>query len=103
MVCHGQASAIFASLEPEYQRELNAMASAAECDPGSLAYGNCFLDLGDASAGCRSVITVTEDGLLHSHNLDWNNLAGLARWTTLVTRRNPDDGRYRTVSIGFPV
>ena len=78
------------------------MAIAAGLDQGALAYGNCFLDLGNAKAGCRSLVVATNNLFLHGHNLDWDNLGGLGRWTTCIIRRNPSDGRFRTVAIGFP-
>jgi hypothetical protein len=65
-------------------------------------YANAFMDMGNASVGCRTLVTCHGKSLLHGHNLDWENIAGLARWTTTITRRNPNDGRWRTVSVGFP-
>ena len=53
-----------------------------------LAYGNCFLDLGNAKAGCRSLVVVTNNVFLHAHNLDWDNLGGLGRWSTCFIRRS---------------
>ena len=82
--------------------ELAAMAAAAGDEQAALTYGNCFLDLGNAKAGCRSLVVATNNLFLHGHNFDWNNLGGLGRWTTCIIRRNPSDGRFRTVAIGFP-
>jgi hypothetical protein len=58
--------------------------------------------MGSARAGCRSLVVQTPQGMLHAHNLDWDDLAGLGRWTVCVIRRRPDDGRLATVAIGFP-
>ncbi|HWQ90559.1 MAG TPA: C45 family peptidase [Clostridia bacterium] len=85
-----------------YVREISAMASASGLPTGALAYANCFLDLGAARAGCRSVVAGSNGVFLHAHNLDWDSLAGLGRWTTCIVRRAPSDGRFKTVSIGFP-
>ena len=76
---------------PVYTSELAAMATAAG------------MDLGNAKAGCRSLVVATNDLLLHAHNLDLDNLGGLGRWTTGIIRRKPADGRCQTVAIGFPV
>jgi hypothetical protein len=40
--------------------------------------------------------------LFHAHNLDWDNLGWFGRWVTCIVRRNPSDGRFATVSFGFP-
>jgi hypothetical protein len=85
-----------------YQEELRAVAKAANVEPGSIAYANQFLDMGNARGACRSVVLLATNGLLHAHNLDWDSLGGLGRWTTTILRRNPSDGRFRTVSVGFP-
>jgi hypothetical protein len=97
-----KATASMTSWPSLYSTELAAMASAAGVDQGALAYGNCFLDLGNAKAGCRSLVVATNNLFLHGHNLDWDNLGGLGRWTTCIIRRKPADGRFQTVSIGFP-
>jgi uncharacterized protein (DUF1499 family) len=112
VLCHGKseliterraaAIAILDTMPPEYATELRAMAVASGSDPAALAYANAFLDMGDARAGCRSVVAQTDSGLLHCHNLDWENLGGLAKWTTAIVRREPDDGRFATVALGFP-
>jgi hypothetical protein len=85
-----------------YREELNATAAAAKVPPSALAFGNSFLDLGKVRAGCRSVVVSSSNLVLHAHNLDWDTLAGFGRWTTCVVRRTPSDGRFATVSIGFP-
>jgi hypothetical protein len=85
-----------------YRDELNAMAAAARLPISALAFGNAFLDLGKARTGCRSVVIVQSDAVIHAHNLDWDNLGGFGRWATCIVRRKPTDGRLATVSIGFP-
>jgi hypothetical protein len=85
-----------------YAEELKAAASASGIPLGALAYGNCFLDLGNSRAGCRSVVITQADLFLHAHNLDWDNLGGFGRWTTCIIRRRPTDGRFQTVAVGFP-
>jgi len=85
-----------------YRDELNAAAAAAGAPVSVLAFGNCFLDLGKARVGCRSVVLVQSNLVLHAHNLDWDNLGGFGRWTTCIVRRAPGDGRFATISIGFP-
>jgi hypothetical protein len=85
-----------------YRDELAAMSRASGVPLPSLAYANLFLDQGNARAGCRSLVTWEDGHLRHGHNLDWENLGGVGRWCVVVTRRFPDDGRLRTVSIGFP-
>ena len=85
-----------------YREELNTAATAARIPVGALAFGNTFLDLGRAQAGCRSVVLSQSNTVFHAHNLDWDNLGGFGRWATCIVRRNPTDGRLATVSIGFP-
>ncbi len=91
-----------ASWPDRYRDELNATAAAARVPVGALAFGNTFLDLGRAQAGCRSAVITQSNAVLHAHNLDWDNLGGFGRWATCIIRRNPTDGRLATVSIGFP-
>lgn len=85
-----------------YQQELQALARSSGCRRDDLAYGNLFLDMGSARAGCRSLVLSETDTFLHAHNLDWSNLGGLAKWTTTLYRRQPADGRLATVAVGFP-
>jgi len=85
-----------------YRDELNATAVAARLPVSALAFGNSFLDLGRARAGCRSAVVAQNNAVIHAHNLDWDNLGGFGRWVTCIVRRNPTDGRLATVSIGFP-
>ncbi len=88
-------------LSSEFQEEMKAMSKGSGIELGAVAYGNSFLDMGNYSGGCRTVVISGNNSLLHSHNLDWDNIAGLAGWTIIIVRRNPSDGRFRTVSIGF--
>jgi hypothetical protein len=111
-ICEGDAKLIEASRElalqslanwpKEYREELDATAAAAQLPVSALAFGNAFVDLGRVRAGCRSVVVSETNLLFHAHNLDWDTLGGLGRWTTCIVRRNPTDGRLATVSIGFP-
>lgn len=85
-----------------YQEEVQAAAKAAGVAAADLIYANSLLDFGNVQAGCRSVVITSSNLHLHAHNLDWDSLGGLGKWTTCVVRRNPSDGRFRTVSVGFP-
>ena len=85
-----------------YRDELDATAAAAQVPVSALAFGNSFLDLGGARVGCRSVVLSHSNTVFHAHNLDWDNLGGFGRWVTCLVRRNPNDGRFATVSVGFP-
>jgi len=85
-----------------YAQELSAMSETTGIDRGAIAYGNAFLDLGAVPAGCRTVVVVTDNRTLHAHNMDWDNIAGLARWTTTIVRRSPADDRLDTVTVCFP-
>jgi hypothetical protein len=78
---------------PAYAEELAAFSAAAGVDQSAIAYGNCFLDLGNTRAGCRSVVIATNEIFLHAHNLDWDSLGGLGRWTTCIIRRKPAKSR----------
>jgi hypothetical protein len=112
MVCHNNAGLIaarqaaalksLAHWPSPYAEELHAIARASRIKPGALAYGNAFLDLGNVQAGCRSAVIVSTNLLLHGHNLDWDSLGGLGRWTTCLIRREPSDGRFATIAVGFP-
>lgn len=97
-----KAGRAFVRLRPVYQRELLALSRGSGVELDGLMLGNCFLDLGLGSAGCRSLVFHNGRDLYHGHNLDWDSLAGLAAWTVSVVRRSPDDGRFSTVSIAFP-
>ncbi len=85
-----------------YREELHAAADAARIPVGALAFGNTFLDLGRARVGCWSVVVFQSNTVFHAHNLDWDNLGGLGRWAVCIVRRLPNEGRFATVSVGFP-
>lgn len=88
--------------EPRYREELEALAEGAGVSDGAMAFGNTFLDGGSGQVACRSVALEAPGGMLHAHNMDWDSLAGLANWSVVLLRRYPDDGRFATVSVGFP-
>ncbi len=112
IVCQGDAKLITANREAAlrslenwpkpYRDELLAAAAATQIPAGALAFGNAFLDLGRARAGCRSAVVSQTNSVFHAHNLDWDTLGGFGRWTTCIVRRRPTDGRLATVSVGFP-
>jgi len=100
-----RALALAPRVDGRILRELRATGQAAGVDEGLLLLGNSFIDLGCYGGACRSVVwnrPAAAGGLLHGHNLDWDNLAGLADWTVTILRRAPADGRYRTVAIAMP-
>ncbi len=91
------------AIAPRYREEIEAVGHAAGVDPALILLGNSFVDLGYGGGACRTVVSQTaQGGLLHAHNLDWDNLAGLGNWCITIVRRAPSDGRRRTVSIGVP-
>ena len=99
----GQAAmGLWPHIGAPYQRELVALASAAGVDREAVLLGNSFVDLGFSAVGCRAVAALTPRGMLHGHNLDWDSVGGLANWSITLIRRDPDDGRYRTVAVGLP-
>ena len=63
---------------------------------------NTFLDLGLYLAACRQLIVNTDNGLLHAHNLDWDNLAGVGNFMVTIFRTSAAPGRFATVYMGFP-
>ena len=100
-----RALALAPHVDGRILRELRATGQAARVDEGLLLLGNSFIDLGCYGGACRSLVwnrPAADGGLLHGHNLDWDNLAGLADWTVTILRRVPTDGRYRTVAIAMP-
>jgi hypothetical protein len=99
----GQAAmALWPCVGSAYQREIDALASAAGVDREAVLLGNSFIDLGFSASGCRAVVAQTATGMLHGHNLDWDSVGGLANWNITLVRRDPADGRCRTVSVGLP-
>lgn len=97
-----KALALWPCLEARYQEEFTALSAAAGVDCGLLLLGNSFIDLGFSAYGCRAVVSTQGDRLLHAHNLDWDSIGGLANWGITVVRRQPVDGRLRTVAVGLP-
>ncbi len=93
---------IYDGLRKEYQDELLSLGESSGAELKALAYGNSFLDIGNSKFGCRSVVIKNGDLFLHGHNLDWDSIAGLARWTVCVIRRSPSDGRLKTVCLAYP-
>ena len=100
------AEKIFKKIPEHWTREVKGIADGAGVDPEALMLGNTFLDIGEGMAGCRQVIAFSREGvkprLLHSHNLDWNNLGGIGNFVVTVFRTNPDKGRLKTVRVDFP-
>jgi hypothetical protein len=97
-----KAMTLWDCIATPYQEELSALSSASGVDRAAVVLGNSFIDLGYSAYGCRAVVAETPAGLLHAHNLDWDSVGGLAKWTISIVRRVPDDGRYRTVSVCLP-
>ena len=98
----GKAMDLWGGLEPAYRAELDALASAAGVDRAAVLLGNSFIDLGYSAYGCRAVAVRAPGGMLHGHNLDWDSVGGLANWSVSLIRRDPGDGRFRTVTVGLP-
>lgn len=97
-----KAMTLWDCIAAPYQEEIAALAAATGVDRAAVVLGNSFIDLGYSAYGCRAVAVETSGGLLHAHNLDWDSVGGLAKWTISIVRRAPDDGRYRTVSVCLP-
>lgn len=97
-----RAAACRAFISPAYIEETEALAKAADVSADAVLFGNSFIDLGYAAGACRSIVAASPTGLLHAHNLDWDSVGGLADWNICILRRNPSDGRQRTVTIGLP-
>jgi len=98
----GEAMRLRDSLAPAYRMELDTLAATAGVDPAAVLLGNSFIDLGFSAYGCRAVAVQTPTGMLHGHNLDWDSVGGLANWSISLIRREPGDGRFRTVTVGLP-
>jgi hypothetical protein len=78
-----ESSGVHDELAARVRQPLTVIAAAANVGQGVLAYGNCFLaSVQRVKPGCRSLVVVTNNLFLHAHNLDWDNLGGLGRWTT---------------------
>jgi hypothetical protein len=96
------AKKLLEKIDPRWITEITATAKAAGVKPESMMLGNTFLDLGFYLAACRQVIVKTDNGLLHSHNLDWDNLAGVGNFLVTIFRTAAAPGRFATVHMGFP-
>ncbi len=96
------AGKLWNSIDPVYQDEISALSETAKVERNLVLLGNSFIDLGYSAYGCRSVVSGSGPDLIHAHNLDWDNVAGLAKWNICMVRRTPSDGRFRTVAIVLP-
>jgi Acyl-coenzyme A:6-aminopenicillanic acid acyl-transferase len=96
------AKKLLEKIDPRWITEITATAKAAGVKPETMMLGNTFLDLGFYLAACRQVIVNTDNGLLHSHNLDWDNLAGVGNFLVTIFRTSAAPGRFATVHMGFP-
>lgn len=97
-----QAAELFQKMDPRWTMELMGMAETSGVHLKTLMLGNCFLDMGLNASGCRQILVKGNNGLLHSHNLDWDNLGGIGNYLVTIFRSTPEPGRFRTVHLGFP-
>ncbi len=97
-----KAEKLFSEISPEWGEEIGGMAEAAGVEDGILKLGNSFLDLGLNASGCRQIHMNLNGELLHSHNLDWDNLNGVGNYLVTIFRSSGKPGAYRTVHLGFP-
>ncbi len=98
-----QARELFASIDPRWTREATALAEKSSAGLDAMMLGNCFLDIGHYRNGCRQLLTVTPGGkVFHTHNLDWDGLAGVGQYWVTVFRVPAGEGRLATVYFGFP-
>ena len=97
-----RAEKVFAGIDPRWTREISGVAAASGTRPSTLMLGNSFLDMGLNASGCRQIHVSTPGGLLHSHNLDWDNLGGIGNYLVTFFRSEASKGRFRTVHLGFP-
>lgn len=97
-----KARKLLVKIDPRWTTEITAVAKAAGVRKESVMLGNTFLDLGLYLAGCRQMIVNTSDGMLHAHNLDWDNLAGVGNFLVTIFRTSAGPGRFATVYLGFP-
>lgn len=97
-----RAKEIFYCIDERWTREVDAMAKASGCKAENLMLGNTFLDMGIREAGCRLAIVPNGKSLLHSHNLDWDNLGGVGNFLVTIFRTEAGNGRYATVRLAFP-
>lgn len=96
------AEKLLKKIDPRWITEINAVAKAAGVKPEAMMLGNTFLDLGLYLAACRQLMVNTDNGLLHAHNLDWDNLAGVGNFLVTIFRTSAAPGRFATVYLGFP-
>lgn len=97
-----RAAEVFQKMDPRWTEELKGMAEASGVHLKTLMLGNSFLDMGLNASGCRQIIVNGKEGLLHSHNLDWDNLGGIGNYLVTIFRSSPAPGRFRTVHLAFP-
>ena len=96
------AEKLLKKIDPRWTNEISAVAKAAGVKTKTLMLGNTFLDLGLYLAACRQLIVNTDKGLLHAHNLDWDNLAGIGNFLVTIFRTSATPERFATVYMGFP-
>ena len=96
------AEKLLRKIDPRWTTEISAVAKAAGVKTKTLMLGNTFLDLGFYLAACRQLIVNTDKGLLHAHNLDWDNLAGVGNFLVTIFRTSATPERFATVYMGFP-
>ena len=97
-----KAEELLKKINSRWTTEITAVAKAAGVRKESVMLGNTFLDLGLYLAGCRQLIVNTDKGMLHAHNLDWDNLAGVGNFLVTIFRTSAEPGRFATVYMGFP-
>ncbi len=98
-----RATELFAIIPERWQQEVDALAAAAGTAPEAMMLGNSFLDLGVTGAGCRQLHAARPDGsVLHSHNLDWDNLGGVGNFLVTIFRTAGSPDRFATVYMAFP-
>ncbi len=97
-----RAEQVFQSIDPGWSEELRGMCQATGVEENILMLGNSFLDLGLNASGCRQIHINTNGKILHSHNLDWDNLGGVGNYLVTIYRSSGKPGAYRTVHLAFP-
>jgi len=97
-----QATDLFNRIPARWKDEVEALAIGSGVDAATLKLGNSFLDMGLNASGCRQIHVDTANGMLHAHNLDWDNLGGVGNYLVTIVRSEHERGRLRTVHITFP-
>ncbi len=97
-----QATDLFNRIPARWKDEVEALATGSGVDAATLKLGNSFLDMGLNASGCRQIHVDTANGMLHAHNLDWDNLGGVGNYLVTIVRSEHERGRLRTVHITFP-